>query len=142
VNIDVAVIDARLRELDRRLKRIAARKKVTAKALAADEDLQDILARNLAVAIQACLDIAYHLNAAGGVVPPTAGEAFDNLARAGTIDQRLSSALTRAAGFRNVLVHEYTTIDWKIVLRVVREDSADLAAFGRAVVALLDRDEP
>ena len=44
----------------------------------------------------------------------------------------------RAVGFRNVLVHEYTEVDWKIVMRVMRTDVRDLSAFGRAVVALLD----
>lgn len=138
MKIDVAVVDARLRELDRRLKRIAERKPASIKALKGDEDLQDILARNLSIAIQACIDIAFHVSAADGKVPPTAGDAFAALVTAKLIDRRLASALERAAGFRNVLIHEYTEIDWKIVLHAVRQDVADLAAFGRAIVAFLD----
>lgn len=138
MTVDVAVVDARLRELDRRLKRIAARKPASVKALAANEDMQDILARNLSLAIQTCIDVAYHLCAADGLVPETAGDAFHALAARRVIDQRLAGALVGAAGFRNVLVHEYTEVDWKIVMRVVRDDTADLAAFGRAIVAFLD----
>ena len=138
VAIDVEVIDARLRELSHRLRRVAAKKPASVKALAADEDLQDILARNLTLALQAALDIAHHLCAAHGIVPATAGDAFAQLAAHKLIERALADRLVRANGFRNVLVHEYVEIDWKIVMRVIRTDLKDLAQFGKAVVALLD----
>ena len=138
--IDSEVVDARLRELSHRLQRVAAKKPASLKLLAADEDLQDILARNLTLAIQAALDIAYHLCAANEVLPATSGDAFTQLAACGLIKQDLADRLVRAVGFRNVLIHEYTEVDWKIVMRVMRTDVSDLAAFGRAVVALLDQD--
>jgi uncharacterized protein YutE (UPF0331/DUF86 family) len=136
--IDAAVVDARLRELSRRLRRVQARKPASAKALAADEDLQDILARNLEVAIQNCADIAFHLCAVHGAMPASAGDAFTELGRLGLIDAVLAARLRLAAGFRNVLAHEYTQIDWKIVLQVVRTGTRDLAAFGKAVAKILD----
>lgn len=136
--IDVDVVDARLRELSHRLQRVAAKKPGSLKLLATDEDLQDILARNLTLAIQAALDIAYHLCAAHEVLPATSGDAFAQLATRGLIEHDLADRLVRAVGFRNVLVHEYTEVDWKIVMRVMRTDVRDLSAFGRAVVALLD----
>ena len=73
---DPDVLDAKLRELSRRLKRLKAKRPASAKALAADEDLQDIVARNLEVAIQNCMDIALHLCSAHGVVPETSAQAF------------------------------------------------------------------
>lgn len=136
---DAEVLDARLRELSRRLKRVEAKRPASAAALAKDEDLQDILSRNLSLAIQTCIDIASHLCAAHGIVPQTAGEAFAQLARAKLVDKPLAQRLQLAAGFRNVLVHEYTEVDWDIVLRAARTGTRDLEAFGRAVVALLDR---
>ena len=136
--LDAEVIDARLRELSRRLRRVAARQPASVKALAADEDLQDILARNLEVAIQTCIDVAYHLCGAHGVVPATAAEAFSELAKRGLIERRLGGRLQLAVGFRNVLVHEYTDIDWKIVMQVMRTGTRDLAAFGKAVLRMLD----
>jgi len=135
---DLEVVDARLRELSRRLRRIEAKQPRSAKALAADEDLQDILARNLEVAIQTCIDVAFHLAGVQGSVPATAGEAFDELAGRGLIERSLAVRLRRAAGFRNVLVHEYTEIDWKIVMQVLRTGTRDLAAFGKAVVKTLE----
>lgn len=136
--IDAAVVDARVHELARRLGRLKSRRPSSLKALVADEDLQDILARNLEVAIQTCCDIAFHLCAAHGVLPASAGEAFAELGRRRLIESALAERLQRAAGFRNVLVHEYTEIDWKIVMQVLRSGTRDLAAFGKAVLALLE----
>lgn len=137
--IDVEVVDARLRELSRRLARLAAKKPASARALARDEDLQDILSRNLSLAIQTCIDIAFHLCAANGSVPASSGEAFAQLGKRGLIERGLAQRLQRAVGFRNVLIHEYTEVDWTIVMRAMGGGTRDLAAFGKAVVALLER---
>lgn len=136
--VDAAVIDARLRELSRRLRRVEAKQPASLKQLAADEDLQDILTRNLELAIQTCIDIAFHLCGAHGVVPTTAADAFVQLARQALIERSLAERLQRAVGFRNVLAHEYAEVDWKIVMRVIRTDTRDLAAFGKAVVKMLE----
>jgi uncharacterized protein YutE (UPF0331/DUF86 family) len=136
--VDSGVIDAKLRELSRRLRRVEAKQPASVKQLAADEDLQDILTRNLELAIQTCIDIAFHLCGARGVVPTTAAEAFAQLAKLELIERSLAQRLQRAVGFRNVLAHEYVEVDWKIVMRVIRTDTRDLAAFGKAVVKLLE----
>jgi uncharacterized protein YutE (UPF0331/DUF86 family) len=135
--VDSGVIDARLRELSRRLRRVEAKQPASVKQLAADEDLQDILTRNLELAIQTCIDIAFHICGARGVVPTTAAEAFAQLAKLALIERGLAQRLQRAVGFRNVLVHEYTEVDWNIVMRVIRTGTRDLAAFGKAVVKML-----
>lgn len=136
--VDSIVIDARLRELSRRLRRVEAKQPASVKQLAADEDLQDILTRNLELGIQTCIDIAFHLCGAHGVVPTTAAEAFVQLAKRELIERSLAERLQRAVGFRNVLVHEYTEVDWKIVMRVIRTDTRDLADFGKAVLKMLE----
>lgn len=136
--IDAEVLDARLRELSHRLKRLAAKKPASPSRLLDDEDLQDIVARNLELAIQVCIDVAMHLCGAHGVVPPSSGEAFSALADRKLIPRALAQRLRRAVGFRNILVHEYVEVDWKIVQRVIEHDTADLATFGKAVLKLIE----
>ena len=136
--IDHAVVDVKLRELAHRLRRVKEKKPASAKALASDDDLQDILARNLTLAIQVSIDIAFHVCAARGVLPATAAEAFVQMAGLGLIPRPLADRLVLAVGFRNIMIHEYAKIDWKIVMRVIRSGTSDLAAFGKAMVALLD----
>ena len=72
------------------------------------------------------------------MVPTAAAEAFSELAKRGLIDRRLAGRLQLAVGFRNVLVHEYTELDWKIVMQVMRTGTRDLADFGKAVLKMLD----
>jgi uncharacterized protein YutE (UPF0331/DUF86 family) len=55
----------------------------------------------------------------------------------GLIEPALAAALRRAVGFRNVLVHEYTAIDWEVVMQVVRIGTGDLSTFGKAVMRLV-----
>lgn len=136
--IDAEVLDARLQELSHRLKRLAAKKPASLRRLLDDEDLQDIVARNLELAIQACIDVAMHICGAYGVVPESSGEAFSALAGRRLIPRALAQRLRRAVGFRNVLVHEYVEVDWKIVQRVIERDTVDLAAFGKAVLKLIE----
>jgi uncharacterized protein YutE (UPF0331/DUF86 family) len=136
--VDAEVIDARLRELSHRLKRVAAKKPASLRRLIQDEDLQDIVTRNLELAIQACIDIAMHLCGAYDVVPDSSGDAFTALADRNLIQRALAQRLRRAVGFRNVLVHEYVEVDWKIVQRAIEQDTTDLAAFGKAVLELIE----
>ncbi|MEZ5650857.1 MAG: DUF86 domain-containing protein [Burkholderiaceae bacterium] len=137
--IDIEVIDARLRELSRRLDRLASKRPPALSTLQADEDLQDILTRNLELAIQSAIDVAMHLCAAYGEVPAGGAEAFGKVAEHKLISRALAQRLRRAVGFRNVLAHEYVDIDWAIVMHALHEGADDLTSFGRQVVKLLER---
>lgn len=136
---DAEVIDARLRELSRRLERLAGKHPASLAALQTDEDLQDILTRNLELAIQSAVDIAMHVCAAHGEVPAGGADAFARLAERKLIARALAQRLRRAVGFRNVLAHEYVEIDWSIVMNALNEGADDLSTFGRQMVKLLER---
>jgi len=41
-------------------------------------------------------------------------------------------AMVRMTGFRNVLVHEYATVNPEIVVRILRDHLVDLQRFGAA----------
>ncbi len=139
LSIDVEVVDARLRELSRRLERLALKRPASLAALQADEDLQDILTRNLELSIQSAIDIAMHICAGHGEVPTGGAEAFARMADHKLISRALAQRLRRAVGFRNVLAHEYVEIDWSIVMNALHDGADDLTAFGRQVVTLLER---
>lgn len=60
------------------------------------------------------------------------------LAENGWISADVRDGLVAMAGFRNVLVHDYATIEDAIVFGVLRSKLPDLRAFGAAVLARLD----
>jgi uncharacterized protein YutE (UPF0331/DUF86 family) len=68
--------------------------------------------------------------------PPTYAEAFRLLAGAEVIPRDLAERLARAAGFRNLLVHGYASIDLRRVHGTAASGPADLRAF---LAALRDR---
>jgi uncharacterized protein YutE (UPF0331/DUF86 family) len=89
--------------------------------------------------IEACLDVAQHLCASEGWGPPaTNADALVVLGRHGVVDGDLARRLAQAVGFRNVLVHEYVTVDDVIVERRL-DDLSDLDGFVAAVAGWLSR---
>ncbi len=84
-------------------------------------------------AIEACLDVAQHLCAAEGWGPPRDnGDAVALLGTHGVLPVDLATRMRRAVGFRNVLVHDYITVDDEVVLARLA-DPSDLGAFVAAV---------
>ncbi|MHC1560629.1 type VII toxin-antitoxin system HepT family RNase toxin [Actinomycetospora sp. C-140] len=84
-------------------------------------------------AIEACVDVAQHFCASEGWGPPaTNADAMVVLGRHGVLDADLARQLGRAVGFRNVLVHEYVTVDDALVVRRLA-DLSDLDGFTSAV---------
>jgi len=72
-----------------------------------DQDLQDIVERNL----EACIDLALHVLAdLPRPLPETYRGVFVALGRERLIRQELVSRLERMAGFRNVLAHGYSEL--------------------------------
>lgn len=64
---------------------------------------------------------------------------FGSLRAGGVIDAELAARLARAAGQRNLLVHDYLAIDDRIVFGSLAS-LADLRRFATAVQRLLDAD--
>jgi uncharacterized protein YutE (UPF0331/DUF86 family) len=88
-------------------------------------------------AIEACIDVAQHLCSSEGWGPPRDnGHALLLLGEHGVLSSELAIAMRQAVGFRNVLVHDYVTVDDEVVVARLR-DLSDLPAFIRAVGSLL-----
>ena len=103
-----------------------------------DAALQAAVERWLQIAVEACIDCAYRVVADLGLTPPdSARGAFEALVSQGVLSKELSARLGRAAGLRNILVHDYTRIDRALLVSVVHDDLDDLRAFGAAVAGLL-----
>jgi uncharacterized protein YutE (UPF0331/DUF86 family) len=131
--VDPDVVARRLLSLREALDALGRREAGDAAALAADVVLRAAVERWLQVAIESCIDIASHVVSDEGWTPVDSGRAaFLSLASHGRISMDLAQRLARASAMRNVLVHDYVDIDLAILARTVREDLADLRAFGAA----------
>lgn len=90
-------------------------------------------------AIEACIDVAQHICAAEGWGPPQDNaDTFALLGRHHVLDEEIADRMRRAAGFRNVLEHEYVAVDDQIVLARLN-DPSDLEQFSGQVARWLGR---
>ena len=88
----------------------------------------------LQLAIQACLDVASHITSHDRLGEPTSNQQlFEQLALAGWISQDVADVMRAAAGFRNVLVHGYTSVDTAVTRDVLDHHLGDLQQFVDAI---------
>lgn len=138
--MDREVVEQKLESLRRCLRRIELKCPKDAATLVSDIDLQDIVSLNLSRAVQISVDIGAHLIAGMEVPPPdTMGQTFDLLAQEGVLNNELASSLKKAVGFRNIAVHNYESINWNIVHRIVKYHLADFSAFAKVVSIRLNK---
>ena len=62
-------------------------------------------------------------------MPGSASEMFYLLEEKGMIESVLTEKMIKAVGLRNLIVHEYGSIDFKRLFTTVREDLNDLTVF-------------
>ncbi len=99
-------------------------------------DREDILVLNLQRAVQCALDMAEHVVSSDRLgLSDTEQRAFDLLAAHGRISPVLAGRLRRLAGFRNIVVHEYASLDPAIVESITRDHLGDLTALASALLA-------
>ncbi len=132
--MDREIVEQKLESLRRCLQRVTDKCPNDPAILAADLDIQDIVALNLSRAVQISVDIAAHLIAGMDVSPPgTMAQTFELLAQGGLLRNELATNLRKAVGFRNIAVHNYEQINWYIVHSIVKFHLADFIEFARVV---------
>jgi len=135
--VDSEAVRRKLERLEGALVRLAGVAGLADADFLASADARDVAARNVQVAVQACIDLANRVIADRRLrAPETAAESFEVLAADGVIDEALASEMARVAGLRNILVHEYDRVDDLQVLGAARRPEP-LLRFAAAVRALL-----
>jgi uncharacterized protein YutE (UPF0331/DUF86 family) len=96
---------------------------------------QDAIAVNLQRACEQCIDLANHtikIRKLG--LPKDSKESFRLLAEAGLIPHDLSNRLEGMVGFRNVLVHQYQQLDFRLMVDVIENHLDDLLLFTDSIL--------
>jgi uncharacterized protein YutE (UPF0331/DUF86 family) len=137
--VDRQIIEKLLNSLRGELSKLDAME-FTYEELVNEVDIQDLVNRRMQIAIESCIDIATHL--ASGLNMPgqnTAADVFRLLAKEDIITDELAEKIAKACGLRNILVHQYLEIDYKIIYQSSREGADDLREFARQVVEFLEK---
>ena len=110
------------------------RRLVRPELIESDVREERFVAHTLQLAIQAALDAASHIVSARRLgEPETNRQLFELLGRDLSLGEPLLTRLQNMAGFRNLLVHGYHTVDKRILRHVLENNLDDLLAFVDAV---------
>ena len=127
--VDQEIFSRRLDALDVYLERAKRLGKVSTAEFTSTPGIHDLAERYLHLATEAALDLANHWIADQALRTPESNrDTFSVLEESGELDANLAERLRGWAGFRNVLVHQYATIDHAIAYRAIHEDLDDLLA--------------
>lgn len=138
MSLNPELIRTRCQEIQESVTRLNDIKRKTKEEFLNDRDTQDIASYRLLVAIEAALNLCYHVAAKRlKKVPEEYAECFAILSDAGIIPVDLSEKLQKTARFRNLLVHMYWKIDYAIVYEIIQNNLQDLKKFSKVVASLL-----
>ncbi len=106
-------IEQRLERLKKSLTKLEPLREKNKYEFFQDDYLQDIVERNLEVAIQSCIDIANRIISLDGLEKPKDYYgAIIILGKENILPFDFAQEFAPIAGFRNILIHEYLDIDW------------------------------
>ena len=94
--------------------------------------------RLLQISIECVVDICGSIVAGLHLgLPQDEDDLFEKLNRASVISAQLKDKLRRMKGLRNILVHEYGTVDDETVFDVVHNRLGDFKAFKREILEVV-----
>ena len=133
--VDKDLIYAKASAIKRHCKRITDKSGVDVEIFKIDLDRQESVLFNLQMAIQNCIDIAAHIVSEEGYgVPGSSNELFYLLEEHNLIDRPLTEKMVQAIGLRNLIAHEYGTIDLGKIHHISKENINDLDAFIKSIL--------
>jgi uncharacterized protein YutE (UPF0331/DUF86 family) len=132
--VDAAIVAAKvsaIRDAVARVRHVLPRE---AGAFEADRTAREVVVLNLFVALQETVSLATHWLADAGLdVPGSYREIFLALAERGRIPRELAERLASAAGFRNLIAHQYGVLDPARVHAMASRELGDLLDFCEVV---------
>lgn len=132
--VDRAVVAAKVAAIRDAVDRIRRVLPSAASAFEADRTAREVVILNLFVALQETVSLATHWLADAGLdTPGTYREIFLALAERGKIPRDLAERLAAAAGFRNLVAHQYGVLDPARVHAIAAKELGDLIDFGALV---------
>ncbi|HUU02483.1 MAG TPA: DUF86 domain-containing protein [Myxococcota bacterium] len=136
--LDREILAEKIAAVERHLLRVAKRLPADPASLRPSTDAADSVILHLWQAVQIIIDLALStcLNLKLGT-PASYADSFRSLAQAGYLDRELADRLTKAAGFRNLVVHTYENLDMRRIHEAAVNGPADLRSFLQALGKLV-----
>lgn len=137
-SVDTAVVYERLRLIRQLLDDLDEVGELTAGELEEDRIRRHAVERIITQLVELAVSINSHLAAVGlGRGPATYRASFSEAAEASALPKELADRLAPAAGLRNVLTHDYVTVDLNKVADAIPEVRAGFRDYVAAIAQFL-----
>jgi uncharacterized protein YutE (UPF0331/DUF86 family) len=137
--VDKALILRKLAELEEYLEQIREFSAISEEEYSGDWKIRRIVERQLQIMIELCIDITGHIISDRKLrVPTSYADTFKSLAEAGLITPDTLDIMGKMAKFRNIVVHQYESVDTAIVIMILRKHLNDFLVFRDAVVKMVN----
>lgn len=141
--VDKALVMRKITELELYLGQVGEFAAIGLEEYQGDWKTQRVVERTLQMLIETCADIANHIVSDNRMRTPTSyADTFRVLAENAVISAELFSVMEKMAKFRNVVVHQYESVDAEIVILVMRKHLGDFSMFKDAILSFLKRQSP
>lgn len=129
-----------MKRLEKALQILQQASSITFEELIDNHVLLSAVERNLHVAIECVLDIGNHIIAEKGFETPETNEDIIRiLGGEGVIGSEFAQRIKGMAGLRNILVHEYTGIDYRLLYDYLLHRLDDLREFANNISQYLEK---
>jgi len=131
-----AVLYKKISHIHHNLERLKEKQALTESEFLSNADAREAVLLNLQQTIQECIDIGSHIiSDEGWGVPGSLSEIFYKLEERKILSASIVEALIPMAGFRNLIVHQYEDIDYRIVYQIYQHRLGDIEAYLNAIQA-------
>ena len=136
--LNLSLVHQRFQDIRDSLARLDVIAQEPLEVFLADQDMRDVASYRLLVAIEAAIQLCFHISAHRVQrVPEGYADCFAVLGETGVVPQELSRRLQQMARFRNMLVHVYWDVDYGRIYTMLQENLDDLRFFVQALGELL-----
>jgi uncharacterized protein YutE (UPF0331/DUF86 family) len=136
--LNLSLVHQRFQDIRDSLARLDVIAQEPLEVFLADQDMRDVASYRLLVAIEAAIQLCFHISAHRVQrVPEGYADCFAVLGETGVVPQELSRRLQQMARFRNMLVHVYWDVDYGRIYTMLQENLDDLRVFVQALGELL-----
>jgi len=133
--VDKEVILKRLDQLENKINYLQGIEQFGKEEFSNNPDIYFRYERALHLALEAVIDLGNHLIADQNLRTPESNrDVFKVLYENNLIKKDLYSKLEKMAGFRNILVHDYLTLDRELEYEIIRTNLDDLRKFMEMIV--------
>ena len=138
--VDKELIIKKLQELNRYLKELEDSKNISLDEFHSSIGKQWMVCHGIQLSIQSLIDVGNHILAALGENQiEDYSDIIDKLGERNILPSEFAQSIRGMVGLRNILVHEYTRLDIKIIYDILQNQLEDFYMFTKHINQFLNR---